>query len=223
MTTGITQGFRVIPEVTPKLVNNTNVHSKFTLISIFSKIHSLKSEHIHSFFVREYTHTPSQPQCSSIPFMQSFIHMIYSINARKKCVQMKSDRVWTIKANSLWITETSFVHTNRTPHFTKLDIYLFHNTERANISNKITEQGQAKQKTIHVCVFNQKLANCKMYKDTRGSLNETRIAEKQKCVFIKSFEINLRSRQFSQHEGSEWKKRRDTEKHFFSFFPLFFP
>ena len=48
VTTGITQGFRVIPEVTPKWVNNTNVHSKFTLISLFSKIHSLKSEHIHS-------------------------------------------------------------------------------------------------------------------------------------------------------------------------------
>ena len=54
VTTGITQGFRVIPEVTPKLVNNTNVHSKFTLFSLFSKIHSLKSEHIHSFLYREY-------------------------------------------------------------------------------------------------------------------------------------------------------------------------
>ena len=52
VTTGITQGFRVIPEVTPKWVNNTNVHSKFTLISLFSKIHSLKSEHIHSFLFR---------------------------------------------------------------------------------------------------------------------------------------------------------------------------
>ena len=30
VTTGITQGFRVIPVVTPKWVNNTNVHSKFT-------------------------------------------------------------------------------------------------------------------------------------------------------------------------------------------------
>ena len=39
----------VIPEVTPKWVNNTNIHSKFTLIWLFSKIHSLKSEHIHSF------------------------------------------------------------------------------------------------------------------------------------------------------------------------------
>ena len=37
VTTGITQGFRVIPEVTPKWVNNTNVHSKFTLISLFSE------------------------------------------------------------------------------------------------------------------------------------------------------------------------------------------
>ena len=54
VTTGITQGFRVIPDVTPKWVNNTNVHSKFTLISLFSKIHSLKSEHIHSFLFREY-------------------------------------------------------------------------------------------------------------------------------------------------------------------------
>ena len=42
------------PVVTPKLVNNTNVHSKFTLISLFSQIHSLKSEHIHSFLFREY-------------------------------------------------------------------------------------------------------------------------------------------------------------------------
>ena len=48
------QGFRVIPEVTPKWVNNTNVHSKFTHISFFSKIHSLKSEHIHSFLFRDY-------------------------------------------------------------------------------------------------------------------------------------------------------------------------
>ena len=55
VTTGITQGFRVIPEVTPKWVNNTNVNSKFTLISLFSKIHSLKSEHIHSFLFREYS------------------------------------------------------------------------------------------------------------------------------------------------------------------------
>ena len=55
VTSGITQGFRVISEVTPKRVNNTNVHSKFTLISLFSKIHSLKSEHIHSFLFREYT------------------------------------------------------------------------------------------------------------------------------------------------------------------------
>ena len=52
---GITQGFRVIPEVTPKWVNiNTNVHSKFTLTSLFSKIHYLKSERIHSFLFREY-------------------------------------------------------------------------------------------------------------------------------------------------------------------------
>ena len=49
VTTGITQVFRVIPEVTPKWVNNTNVHSKFTLISLVSEIHSLKSEHIQSF------------------------------------------------------------------------------------------------------------------------------------------------------------------------------
>ena len=49
MTSGITRNPWVIPVVTPKWVNNTNVHSKFTLISLFSKIHSLKSEHIHSF------------------------------------------------------------------------------------------------------------------------------------------------------------------------------
>ena len=47
-------GIQRDPEVTPKLVNNTNVHTKFTLISLFSKIHSLKSEHIHSFLFREY-------------------------------------------------------------------------------------------------------------------------------------------------------------------------
>ena len=55
MTSGITRNPWVIPVVTPKWVNNTNVHSKFTLISLFSKIHSLKSEHIHSFLFREYT------------------------------------------------------------------------------------------------------------------------------------------------------------------------
>ena len=58
VTTGITRGFRVIPEVTPKWVNNTKcslqIYSKFNLISLFSKIHSLKSEHIHSFLFREY-------------------------------------------------------------------------------------------------------------------------------------------------------------------------
>ena len=56
------QGSLGIPEwslhvVTPKWVNNTNVHSKFTLISLFSKIHSLKSEHIHSFLFREYSNS----------------------------------------------------------------------------------------------------------------------------------------------------------------------
>ena len=40
-------------EVTPKWVNNTNVHSKFTIISLFSKIHSLNSEHIHSLLFRD--------------------------------------------------------------------------------------------------------------------------------------------------------------------------
>ena len=54
VTTGISRNPWVIPVVTPKWVNNTNVHSKFTLISLFSKIHSLKSEHIHSFLFREY-------------------------------------------------------------------------------------------------------------------------------------------------------------------------
>ena len=49
VTSGIAPNPWVIPVVTPKLVHNTNVHSKFTLISLFSKIHSLKSEHIHSF------------------------------------------------------------------------------------------------------------------------------------------------------------------------------
>ena len=54
VTSGITRNPWVIPVVTPKWVNNINVHSKFTLISLFSKIHSLKSEHIHSFLFREY-------------------------------------------------------------------------------------------------------------------------------------------------------------------------
>ena len=54
VTSGISRNPWVIPEVTPKWVKNTNVHSKFTLISLFSKIHSLKSEHIHSFLFREY-------------------------------------------------------------------------------------------------------------------------------------------------------------------------
>ena len=53
VTSGITRNPWVIPVVTPKWVNNTNVRSKFTLISLFSKIHSLKSEHIHSFLFRE--------------------------------------------------------------------------------------------------------------------------------------------------------------------------
>ena len=117
VTSGITRNPWVIPVVTPKWMNNTNVHSKFTqkteyvhslrsefqkrvklewiwseylcyslilewpqgllgipewslwslqnewitqmftskftLISLFSKIHSLKSEHIHSFLLRE--------------------------------------------------------------------------------------------------------------------------------------------------------------------------
>ena len=48
VTSWITRNPWVIPVVTPKWVNNTNVHSKFTLISLFSKIHSLKSEHIYS-------------------------------------------------------------------------------------------------------------------------------------------------------------------------------
>ena len=54
VTSGITRNPWVNPVVTPKWVNNTNVHSKFTLISHFSKIHSLKSEHINSFLFREY-------------------------------------------------------------------------------------------------------------------------------------------------------------------------
>ena len=35
-------------------ITQNNVHSKFTLISLFSNMHSLKSEHIHSFLFREY-------------------------------------------------------------------------------------------------------------------------------------------------------------------------
>ena len=51
------QGSLGIPEWSLRSLQNewiTNVHSKFTLISLFSKIHSLKSEHIHSFLFREY-------------------------------------------------------------------------------------------------------------------------------------------------------------------------
>ena len=70
---GITQGFRVIPEVTPKWVNNTNVHSKFTLISLFSKIHSLKSEHIHSFLFREYV-PQERPPFSALNFRSGAYH-----------------------------------------------------------------------------------------------------------------------------------------------------
>ena len=40
VTSGITRNPWVIPVVTPKWVNNTNVHSKFTLISLFSKFTS---------------------------------------------------------------------------------------------------------------------------------------------------------------------------------------
>ena len=58
VTSGITRNPWVIPVVTPKWVNlhkcSLQIHSKFTLISLFSKIHSLKSEHIHSFLFREY-------------------------------------------------------------------------------------------------------------------------------------------------------------------------
>ena len=54
VTTGIIQGFRVIQAWGhSKMSENTNVHSKFTLISLFSKIPSLKSEHIHYFFCLE--------------------------------------------------------------------------------------------------------------------------------------------------------------------------
>ena len=72
VTSGITRNPWVIPEVTPKWVNNTNVHSKFTLISLFSKIHSLKSEHIHSFLFREYEHT--------------YIHIIHTLCIKMSCM-----------------------------------------------------------------------------------------------------------------------------------------
>ena len=54
VTTGITRNPWAIPVVTPIIyewITQMLIHSKFTLISLFSKIHSLKSEHIHSFFV----------------------------------------------------------------------------------------------------------------------------------------------------------------------------
>ena len=77
--------FRVIPEVTPKLVNNTNVHvqihSKFTLISLFSKIHSLKSEHIHSFLFREYTEITE-------------IHKRYTLFCKHKQIEKKYKKVY---------------------------------------------------------------------------------------------------------------------------------
>ena len=68
-----------IPEVTPKWVNNTNVHSKFTLISLFSKIHSLKSEHIHSFLFRDILH---QINIRSISCLQ-YTRWIYADRIRE--------------------------------------------------------------------------------------------------------------------------------------------
>ena len=80
VTTGITQGFRVIPEVTPKWVNNTNVHSKFTLISLFSKIHSLKSERIHSFLFREYSYAIKKKKKPKPNVTRIVIYFLWLLN-----------------------------------------------------------------------------------------------------------------------------------------------
>ena len=94
VTSGITQGSRVIPEVTPNWVNNTNVHSKFTLISLFSKIHSLKSEHIHSVLFREIRVTSGTYEvvtgftwrllegCNVCPVTRSHVHVL---GVKKTC------------------------------------------------------------------------------------------------------------------------------------------
>ena len=52
------------PLLAPPLFQSWCRHcSKFTLISLFSKIHSLKSEHIHSFLFREYMRASLENFC----------------------------------------------------------------------------------------------------------------------------------------------------------------
>ena len=81
-------------------MNNTNVHSKFTLISLFSKIHSLKSEHIHSFLFREYPPPPAHDaqfhslfQSCALSFMEKIpIHR--SVVMRLSIQPILWDAVW---------------------------------------------------------------------------------------------------------------------------------
>ena len=52
---GVTSGSLGIPEWSLRSLQNEWISQMFTLISLFSRIHSLKSEHIHSFLFREYS------------------------------------------------------------------------------------------------------------------------------------------------------------------------
>ena len=96
VTSGITRNPWVIPVVTPKWVNNTNVHSKFTLISLFSKMHSLKSEHIHSFLFREYRFI-----CYRFRILLLHIHPSSYTNRHSpgRCKNLHFD---TVTKNTLW-------------------------------------------------------------------------------------------------------------------------
>ena len=114
VTTGITKGFRVIPEVTPKWVNNTNVHSK--LISLFSKIHSLKSEHIHSFLFIEHAFVISESVAWRLMFqrwspyphfgeqggLNRQAHNLKFGTDPKSCSRARSTRPIGISGNGVW-------------------------------------------------------------------------------------------------------------------------
>ena len=56
----------------------THVHSKFTLISLFSKIHSFKSEHIHFFCLES---KPIPPLCDVHSLIFSFMSRICCMNS----------------------------------------------------------------------------------------------------------------------------------------------
>ena len=114
VTTGITQGFRVIPEVTPKWVNNTDVHSKFTLISLFSKIHSLKSEHIHSFLFIEYL---TNCKFSLLQLVTIYYVTLVIINSTF-CIMRRLMRchrfgvgdpfIWSVEHRKFWATPSAY-------------------------------------------------------------------------------------------------------------------